>query len=201
MDSQWLNKQFAQNPNRSKAGLAKALSLQPPAISKMLKGTRQIKAQEYILMREYFGLPNDGERQLGAGAGSYTLKPLQTQAGLRDLAESHEDWVMPASLLSQRTKAAPDKIKVFQIQENIMEPDFRYGEHVMVDLSDTSPTPPGVFIVSDGFGTLIRHCEYVASSKPPEVRLSANNPKFQPQILRLTEFTLLGRVIAKFQWT
>lgn len=200
MDAQWLKKQFQLNPKNSKANLAKRLGLEPPAISKILNGTRQIKAQEYILMRDYFGLPNDGDNARGK-ENAYILKPLKHARELKDSgANSDQNWVMPANLLSQRTDAPSNKIKVFQIQENIMEPEFRFGENVLIDLSDNTPTPPGIFAVSDGFGTMIRHCELVASSKPPSIRVSANKQKFQPQILRLGEFKILGRVIAKLQW-
>ena len=199
MDAQWLKKQFEYSPKRSKANLAKALGLEPPAISKILNGTRQIKAQEYIIMRDYFGLPNDGEKSEHS-ANSYTLKPLSGSKGLSDNAQPEQNWVIPAGLITQRTDAPQNQIKVFKIQENMMSPDFNQGEHVMIDLSDNTPSPAGIFAVSDGFGTMIRHCEFMAGSKPPTIRVSANQQKFQPQILRLGEFKLLGRVIAKMQW-
>ena len=56
MDSQWLNRQFELYPTKTKARLADVLGLEPPAVSKILKGMRQIKAKEYALMRQYFGL-------------------------------------------------------------------------------------------------------------------------------------------------
>ena len=81
-----------------------------------------------------------------------------------------------------------------------MEPELKRGEPVLVDLSDTKPSPPGTFIVSDGFGCLARFCEFVPNSKPPEVKLSAHSSAFQTQILKLKDFKILGRVIAKLHW-
>ena len=200
MDAQWLNKQFKINPKKSKAKLATALGLEPPSVSKILNGTRQIKAQEYLIMRDYFDLPNDAENS-NHSATSYTLQPLMGPKGLGAQIQPKENWVIPASLLSPRTDAAQSEIKVFKIQESMMAPDFNNGEHVIIDLSDHTPSPPGIFAVSDGFGMMIRHCEFMAGSKPPAIRVSANQQKFQPQILRLGEFKVLGRVIAKLQWT
>lgn len=201
MDSQWLNKQFELNPDKSKAGLAKALGLEPPAISKILKDMRQIKAHEYAIMRRYFGLPVDGETSLEKRKHSYVLKPLQND-NFEDAnyEQGESEWVIPAGVMKQHTKAVNGAVKVFEVDENIMGPDFKRGEHVLVDLSDKTPSPPGIFVVSDGFGYLVRQCEFIPGSAPPEVRVSAKDGTFQPQILKQGEFKIIGRVIAKLQW-
>lgn len=210
MDSQWLNTQFRLNPEKTKAGLAKALNLDAPAISKILAGTRQIKAHEYIGMRKFFGLPVDGEYAAsGDRTKSYVLAPLSedeeqekkhTGQALYDAPAPEDNWVMPASLFKSRTVAGPEQIRIFSVQENAMAPDFMPGEPVLVDLSDTKPSPPGVFLVSDGMAHIIRQISYVPHSDPPEIKLSAASPKYEPYTLSLKRTKIIGRVIAKLQW-
>lgn len=199
MDSQWLKMQFSLNPNRSKADLAKALGLEPPAISKILKGTRQIKAQEYIEMRRFFGMPLDGERSLKKESGGYKISTLEGHGTFSDSESTESQWVIPAAILSNRTQATPEQIRIFQIKENMMEPDFKQGEWVLVDLSDRHPSPPGTFIISDGFGHMVRQCEFVPGSKPPQVKVSAHSGSFKSQTLKLEDFKVIGKVIAKLQ--
>ena len=81
-----------------------------------------------------------------------------------------------------------------------MMPDLQQGERVLVDLSDTKPSPAGVFIVSDGLGQIIRQCEYVPHSDPPAIRFSARNPKYEPYTIPLARAQIIGRVLAKLQW-
>ena len=203
MDFQWLKRQFDHNPDKSKAGLARALQLEPPAISKILNGARQIKAQEYNLMRQYFGLPIDGERAATLPENSYRLDMLAgSEQALKERDHDNRDdsWIIPAEILSARTQAPPDKIKIYSVKENLMEPDYRRGEHVLIDMSDKVPSPPGAFIISDGFGVMLRNCEYLPHSDPAEIRISASTPTFQTQTLRSDDFKVLGRVIAKLQW-
>ena len=132
MDSQWLKTQFQLHPDKSRADLARALDLDPPAISKILAGGRQIKAHEYIAMRRFFGLPVDGDR---AVSGGYRLSPFAHDRGLSDrTATSDQDaWIMPAKLLESKTQAPPDKIRIFTVQDSSMEPDFMTGAQVLVD--------------------------------------------------------------------
>lgn len=198
MDSRWLNLQFELNPNKTKADLARVLGLEPPAVSKILNGSRQIKAQEYHRMRHFFGLPTDGER--ATSPPTAVLQPLTSGDGLQEGFHGAGDWVIPADILSRRTKTPPEKIRIFSIADSMMEPDYRRGEHVLVDLSESHPSPPGAFIVSDGFGYMLRHCEFVPRSSPPKVKIAATNASFQPQVLALDEFHIVGRVIARLQW-
>lgn len=202
MNAQWLTEQFESNRNKSKAGLARALKLEPPAISKILNGTRQIKAQEYNLMRQYFGLPVDGESRNSLPDNAYKLDTLSVQDNaLNEATHNHSDsWIIPAEILSQRTQAPPEQIKIFSVQETLMEPDYKRGQHVLVDLSDVTPSPPGAFIISDGFGIMLRYCEFVPHSDPAEIRISAATASFQTQSLQLYDFDIIGRVIAKLQW-
>jgi plasmid maintenance system antidote protein VapI len=134
MDSQWLKTQFAANPDKSKAGLAAAIGLEPPAVSKILNGTRQIKAQEYLQMREYFGLPVDG---LSAVRKTYTVKAQDGQDGFDDGSAPPSEWSIPSVISSQA--AGPNKTnRVFQVRESFMEPEFKRGEHVLVDIALTA---------------------------------------------------------------
>ncbi len=203
MDSQWLKIQFELNPAKSKAELARVLNLEPPAVSKILNGARQIKAQEYNLMRKFFGLPVDGERGARLSNDSYRLETLAGDGmALQDgaIPAEQESWVIPAGILSQRTKAPPEQIKIFTVQESLMEPDYKRGEHVLVDLSDKKPSPPGAFIISDGFGYMLRLCAFAPKSDPPHVKISAVHSGFQSQTLEAGDIDIVGRVIAKLQW-
>jgi hypothetical protein len=201
MDSQWLKTQFSVHPDKTKADLAKALGLEAPAISKILGGARQIKAQEYLSMRRFFGLPVDGETAVKPSSSAYTIEPLENNPGLGEEPHRPQDdeWVIPANILNTRTQAPQEKIKKFQVRESAMEPDFKQGEHVLVDLTDQNPSPPGVFVVSDGFGYMVRRCEFIPKTNPPEIKISAKSNGFHSQTLKLGDFTIIGRVIAKLQ--
>lgn len=201
MDSQWLHQQFLLNPERSKSELAQFLGLEPSAVSKMLKNRRQIKAREYMLMRKFFGLPVESGNDT-PGNRHYILDEMAGgKNAMQDKGDEPAQWQIPASILSKRTKAQPEQIKVIAVEDNMMKPDYNLGEFVMVDLSDKKPAPPGVFLVTDGFGHMLRHCSYIPRSEPPKIKVSANDADFHAQILREGEFEILARVIAKLQWT
>lgn len=202
MNAEWLKKQFDQNPEKSKSGLARAIGIDAPAISKILAGARQIKAREYLSMRQYFGLSTEHLQESTSNQNQYVLSTLKQNNGFADKnsTSDHSEWTIPQSIIKNKTDAHPSHLKTFIVEENTMEPDFKHGDVAIVDLTDKKPSPPGVFLVSDGFGYMLRQCEYVANSKPAKIKISANNTNFHPQTLKESEFLVIGRIIGKVQW-
>jgi hypothetical protein len=191
MDADWLKTQLILNPGKSKADLARAVGLSPPAISKILKGTRQIKAQEYVLMREFFGMPNDGH----AAARRLPLSQSpKDNSAFQESKSAPGEWLIPSSLTSDPDRPGAAALRVFEVHETFMEPDFKKGERVLADLNEKTPARGGVFVISDGFSNMLRCCEVAA--QPGKVKLFALN-SFEPQTLSANEFLIIGRVIAK----
>lgn len=251
MDSQWLQLQFRLNPDKTKADLARALGLEPPAISKILAGNRQIKAQEYVKMREFFGMggtsynvpitddysihgcdlaltefsdqdaatdqvDKKGAARAGSnqkmaqirrdasGQGRFSTKNIPYGA-LQEGRALDGDWVMRQSGAAysklppfQLEEPLPDKIKIFPIREKVMEPDLKLGDHVIVDLRDKNPAHPGLFVISDGFGYMARHCVLKKQiGQASVISISARCGNFEVQHIGVDEVIVMGRVIGK----
>jgi len=208
MDDQWVKTQLKLHPEKTKADLARFIGLEPPAVSKILNGSRQIKAHEYIKMRSFFGMVNDGNKAVSrahdyksSSQDSYVIEPLANNEMHDSTAPlSNNNWIMPASIVGRHTKTPPEKIKLFAVEGNAMDPDFASGEQVLVDTSDTKPSPSGFFVLSDGMGHIIRQCEYIPHSTPALIKISARNSQYESYEIELKKTELIGRVIAKLQW-
>jgi hypothetical protein len=197
MNAEWLRKKFEEYPHKTKAGLARAIGLEPPAISKILANTRQVKAQEYISMCSYF---DAGDHFQQVGESDTFLN--QKQQGFSDKDRIQDaQWDMPESLSRRQTSSelSVQHTIVFQVQEKAMEPDYQEDAYIAVDLSRTTPSPSGIFLVSDGYGRMIRHCEKIDIDGEVHIRISAIADGFTAQTLKLNEFTVLGQVIGKIE--
>lgn len=214
MDQKWLEAQFKLYPDKKKSDLARTLKIGTPAISKILAGTREVKAHEYVGMRKFFGLPTDGRHATtvknAPSNDMFVIKPFAqgvAYSGMRDGANSNadhttkqDDWVIPASLMKGKTSASSDQIVSFKITEDAMKPDFKTGEYVLVDCSIKKPSPSGAFLISDGLGEIVRQCEFVPQSSPPSMKVSAKMPGYEAYTLVIQPDTIIGRVIAKIEW-
>jgi phage repressor protein C with HTH and peptisase S24 domain len=110
-------------------------------------------------------------------------------------------WQMPGDLVRGQTTAPPKSLKIITVYGDSMTPDFLPGERVLVDLDDRRPSPPGVFVLWDGMGLVIKRLELVPGTDPPMVRLIPRNDQYQTYEQPITDMHINGRVIGKWLWT
>ena len=151
-------------------------------------------------------------RRVGPAEAATTLAPVpeldvRALAGggaIPDLADPQAmiaEWQIPFDFLRSHTQAAPASLRIIRVHGDSMVPDFRPGERVLVNTDDRLPSPPGVFIVWDGFGLVIKRLEVIPYSDPATVRLISANADYAVYERPLEDVTVNGRVIGRWQWT
>lgn len=110
-------------------------------------------------------------------------------------------WTMPADYLRSYV-SQPQDVRVLRVAGDSMEPEYPAGERVMVDTSHRVPSPPGVYVLWDGFGLVLKRLELImGTTAPPRLRISSVNAAAYPAYERgLDEVVINGRVIGKWQW-
>jgi phage repressor protein C with HTH and peptisase S24 domain len=118
-----------------------------------------------------------------------------------ETAKVISEWRMPRDLLRAATQSPTERIKILTIVGDSMMPTFHPTEKVMVDTADTTPSPPGVFVIWDGLGVVAKRIEHIPDSDPPRVRIMSDNPRYQPYERTLDEAYVQARIIGKWLWT
>ncbi|MDJ0944275.1 MAG: LexA family transcriptional regulator [Kiloniellales bacterium] len=132
------------------------------------------------------------------------VRALAGGGAIPDLADPQAmvaEWQIPFDFLRSHTPAAPASLRIIRVHGDSMVPDFRPGERVLVNTDDRLPSPPGVFIVWDGFGLVIKRLEVIPYSEPATVRLISANADYAVYERPLEDVTVNGRVIGRWQWT
>ena len=127
-----------------------------------------------------------------AGEGAGIDSPMH-----RTVAE----WTMPRAVLRGHTTATAGGLKIITVYGDSMTPEFQPGDRVMVDTGDRVPSPPGVFVIWDGFGLVVKRVEMIPYSDPPMMRLLSRNGQYEPREIPAREVVINGRVVGKWQWT
>ena len=111
-------------------------------------------------------------------------------------------WQMPSAIVSAQTTTASSNLKIITVYGDSMVPDFMPGERVLVDIGDRTPSPPGVFVLFDGVGLVIKRVELISSkNESHQVRLIPRNSQYSTYDRPLSEVAINGRVIGKWLWT
>jgi len=130
-----------------------------------------------------------------AGGGAFP-----SSMAVEDDQRAIDQWSVPRRLVDAFV-AQPDMLKIIGVMGDSMEPDFFAGERVMVDTGHTVPTPPGIYVLHDGVGTVIKRVEVVfGSSDPVMLRISSVNPAYGTYERAMSEVHINGRVVGKWVW-
>ena len=151
------------------------------------------------------GLATVDELDVRAGAADGCRVPTELRREKSgDIVEHipvRQQWVLPTDIASRVTRTRSDGLKILTVQGTSMVPDFFPGDRIMVDTADTTPSPPGNFIVWDGLNLVVKFVQHLAHSDPPTVRLTSRHPDVTPYERTIDEAYIQGRVIGKWQWT
>lgn len=210
----------------SQADLAEKCATTKQQIGRLEAGRRKLsrvwltKIAKALEVRVVDLLPSDPNIRLGATPVHFSgeEQPLRESAVIEEvdvrissgdgaLAESEDssvvvaEWQMPAEFVRSHTSTPAERIKIVPVHGDSMSPDFLPGERIMVDTEDKRPSPPGVFIVWDGLGLVMKRVEVIPNSNPIMVRLIPRNPQYQTYERPLADVHINARVIGKWART
>lgn len=132
------------------------------------------------------------ELDVRAGAGPGQLTENKGKIG---------EWQIPRELVKVATNSPFERIKIVTVVGDSMMPTYNPIDRVMVDTGNCSPSPPGVFVVWDGFGLVIKRLQIIPRSEPPRVKMTSDNSKYDAYECVLGDAYIQGRVIGKWLWS
>jgi phage repressor protein C with HTH and peptisase S24 domain len=132
---------------------------------------------------------------------SYQLVPeydVQVSAGggsLIDTEAIRSEWPFDPEYLSSELRVKAHNLSLVEVRGDSMEPTLSSGDRVMVNMADTQISQPGIFVLWDGSGTVIKRVEYVFGSDPAKLVLISDNNQHNQYEIFATDITVVGRVI------
>jgi hypothetical protein len=138
---------------------------------------------------------NELELRAMAGNGG----EVEVFSGDRESEAVTGRYSFPAAGFRELYGAAPDRVRIVEVIGDSMEPTLRPGQKLMLDIADRFPTPPGIFVVFDGFGMVIKRVSIVPHSDPARVKISSDNKEYDPYERLVEEAHIQGRIIGTWR--
>lgn len=104
-----------------------------------------------------------------------------------------EYYYFRASWIREHLKADPIALRMLYISGDSMEPTLCHGDIVLVDTSNKTPSPPGIFVIFDGLGLSGKRLEYVSGNK--RIRAISDNPQYSTYEYSIDDAAIMGRVV------
>jgi phage repressor protein C with HTH and peptisase S24 domain len=145
------------------------------------------------------GQPMIPEVDVRAGAGGFADPAWEYQAGgtSADGGTVTGLWSMPPHYLRGELRVHAGHLRIIEVMGDSMAPTLMPHDRILVDISHKAPSPPGVYVLWDGFGMVVKRLEIVHGTDPLRVVVSSDNPNHAERELTVDEAHVQGRVVAR----
>lgn len=182
--------------------LARALKVEPADLLSTSSVDLYEKSVKFPQLDQQSVIIKELDMGLGAGGGGDLRTYFDDEGGLPEDSPAVSRWAVSKRFLGAIPgHPAAGDLYIFEVVGHSAEPVFMPGTRVLVNSADRWPSPPGPFVVWDGFSLVIKMVEFVPHSDPPTVRLVSANSIYQTYERALGEAYIQGRVTGSWKWT
>ena len=114
-----------------------------------------------------------------------------------DAVEDHavEQWHFPKTWLQQHANGQIESLKLLTVSGDSMAPRLLHGDIVMIDTFQRTASPPGIFVLHDGLGLVIKQIEPIPNTAPVTLRIFSENTAYSAYDRSIEEVHIIGRVV------
>lgn len=129
-------------------------------------------------------------------AVAVTWLDMHASAGHGSIAEDDNsesrNFIFDRHFLHQICHGRSEQLRLMPVKGDSMSPILEDGDIILVDLADTRPTPPGIFVLFDGMGVVAKSLELVPAGL---IRIISANGYYTAYQRALQDITIIGRVV------
>lgn len=211
--AEWIRRGLTRS-GKTQRGLAEALGIDPAGVNRMLKGLRQLRADEIPKVARYFGdtsppasLALSTSLDPSPGSGLIELSGQEVAVIPRfdaAISAGHGSFVDPNAeplghqfiehqWLRAITQASPSELAVVRVAGDSMERTLADGDWILVDRTQRRLNREGVYALAVGDACWVKRL--TLNFREQTIRVLSDNPAYPMQELTEEDLTVIGRVI------
>lgn len=185
----------------SRDQLAEKIGTHRNQIQKLEKGERELSLEWVDRLVAGIGVSKD-EILLGypvaksvISVAEYDVR-VSAGGGFHIADETKKDvWTFSRRYIADELRLPISKLVVLEVMGDSMEPTLHSGDRVLVNMADRRVSQPGIFVLWDGDGTVVKRLELVPGTAPTKLKRISDNPLHSTYEVMANETNVIGRVV------
>ncbi len=112
-----------------------------------------------------------------------------------DTETKRDEWPFSRSYLEGELRLPIGQLVVLEVIGDSMFPTLASGDRVLVNMADTRLSQPGIFVLWDGDGTVVKRLEVIPGSEPAMLRRISDNQLHGDYEVLIEDTNIVGRVV------
>lgn len=150
------------------------------------------------LLTGQVGKWSKGSKEVGVAMVTVPEYDVRVSAGGGfhiDTETKRDVWPFSRRYIVEELRLSASQLVVLEVIGDSMEPTLRSGDRVLVNMGDKRVSQPGLFVLWDGDGTVVKRLELVPNSKPQKLNRISDNPLHKPYEVIAQDTMIVGRVV------
>lgn len=152
-----------------------------------------------LLGQEFKGLGNIGNKGTQSFVNVPKLDIRIAADGGAEIVTSEdsaiEHYAFRRSWIRDTLQADPAHLRLLDIRGDSMEPTLCNADMILINTDKKLPSPPGIFVLHDGFGLVAKRLQILPNSQPPKLSIISDNAQYAPYERNLNDVRIIGKVV------
>lgn len=161
-----------------------------PTSSKLTAIAEQLGVSVQYLLSGVYADANDGKGEIAE------VPSLAVEMGMDGkniiTTRSEKFYCFKNSWIKEKLNTTAQNLRVINIAGDSMTPTLQNGDVVLVNTTQTTPNPPGLFVLFDGLGLHAKRLELIGREK---VRVMSDNPQYLAYEMDVQEINIIGKIV------
>lgn len=168
--------------NPSPLKLARVAEILHIDLSDLVSGSAENKPVR-LAQGDYVTIPRI---MVDASAGGGSIVTLEQEG---------ESYFFRKEWIKEHLGTRPEDLRMLTISGDSMEPTLCHNDIILIDTTKKTPTPPGIFVLFDGFGLVAKRVEFVTQQPSARLRITSDNHQYSTYERSAEETFIIGRVV------
>lgn len=107
--------------------------------------------------------------------------------------QSGAHYYFRRSWIRDQLQVSPDKLRMLHVSGDSMAPTLHDNDVILVDVGRRVPHPPGIFVLFDGLGLVVKRLETAGGGGV--IRILSDNAQYSAYERSIEEVNIIGRVV------
>ena len=161
-----------------------------PTSAKLTAIAEQLGVSVQYLLSGVYAEGNDAKSEI---AEIPTLSVENGMDGNMAITTSNDKfYCFRNSWIKEKLHTNAQSLRAINVVGDSMNPTLQNGDVILVNVSQTAPNPPGLFVVFDGLGLHAKRLEQIGKDK---IRVMSDNTQYLAYEMDVQEINIVGKIV------
>jgi transcriptional regulator with XRE-family HTH domain len=161
-----------------------------PTSAKLTAIAEQLGVSVQYLLSGVYAENSDGKSEIAEIPTLITEPKLDGQMAVT--TKNDKFYCFKNNWIKEKLATTAQNLRAINVVGDSMTPTLQNGDVILININQTMPNPPGLFVLFDGLGLHAKRLEQIGKDK---IRVMSDNAQYQAYEMDVQEINIIGKIV------